>query len=647
MCNDHGQSPPVSRRTFLYGSGALAAGAALRPLASGPGRLPLASPARPRAASGGSAYSMAMHIHSSFSERFGSMDGQVNQAAVNAVDVLWWTDHDQRMTGLGYRDVVHFTSLDHEQGAPGQGGAWHWQPVRGGPLAAGSGGGIVTNPCSPNDPVAGGAMYLHAQSTSTAPAHYGFYANCKPAYDSYRDNLTGQSLSIDVLLEPGWSAGYLELVIHSSFHPASGGRPAGFYSLSYRLVPGGAKTRVAQGTEGIIGVPVRPATPGSWATVTVTPSTDIAALWPDLDYRDFALYEMDLSAVSTGDPVAGYVDYLRFKRRISGEAFMTQQASMAAALAAKYPAVAQRQGLEISLTLPHVNWFGGNVQINPYGLMDSAQWRAYLIGTAVPDIHAAGGLASYNHPFGTTNTGALLPPAQQAALLRKVAGELLPAAGNPAVLGCDLLEVGYNSRAGVDLAHHVWLWDIMSRNAIFLTGNGVSDDHDGQDWYHDINNWVTSAWAASTAIPDLLAALAAGRSWCGSLSEFHHPGASLDLLVDGTCPMGSVSLSRLGSRTLTVTGTKLPPGGSLQVLQGDVDYAGAAALAPNTRVIATYSATALGGAGGSKTLTVDTTKESFVRTAVADVTGKIVGLSNPAWLLRRAPASGVPAARAC
>jgi hypothetical protein len=647
MCDDHGNESQLSRRGFLYGSGALAAGAALRPLTSLPGRLPLASPARPAAASGASAYSMAMHIHSSFSERFGSMDSQVYQAAANTVDVLWWTDHDQRMTGLGYRDVVHFTSLDHEQGAPGQGGAWHWQPIKGGSLASGSGGGIVTNPSSPNDPVVGGSMYVHATSTSTAPAHYGFYANCKPAYDSYRDNLTGQSLSIDVLLQPGWSAGYLELVIHSSFHQASGGRPAGFYSLSYRLTPGGTKSRSAQGDEGIVVIPVKPRTPGGWTTITVTPSNDIAALWPDLDYRDFALYEMDLAAVSTGDAVSGYFDYLRFNRTISGEAFLTQQASMATALAVKYPGVVQRQSLEISLTLPHVNWYGNNVQIHNYGLMDAAQWRAYLIGTAVPDIHLAGGLASYNHPFGVSTTGVLFPPAQQDALLRQVATALLPAAGNPPVLGCDLLEVGYNARAGVDLAHHVWLWDIMSRNAIFLTGNGASDDHNGTNWYKDINNWVTSAWAASTSITDLVAALAAGRSWCGSLSGFHQPGASLDLLVDGTCPMGSVSLAKLSSRQLTVTGTKLPPGGSLQVLQGDVDYAGTAAVAPNTRVIATYSATALGGAGGSKTLTVDNTKESFVRTAVADVTGKIVGLSNPAWLLHRAPAAGVPAARAC
>ncbi len=43
----------------------------------------------------------------------------------------------------------------------------------------------------------------------------------------------------------------------------------------------------------------------TWTTVTITPSDDIAALWPDLDYRDFALWELYLNAASTGGHVAG------------------------------------------------------------------------------------------------------------------------------------------------------------------------------------------------------------------------------------------------------------------------------------------------------------------------------------------------------
>ena len=178
MCDDH--APGLSRRQFLHGAGALAATAGV--LGRIPRRMPLHSPARP-AALGGTllAYSMAMHIHSSFSEQSGSMDSQFYQAATNGVDVLWLTDHDHRMDGVGYRNTVHFTSLTSESGAPGQGGAWKWQELKSGPVSSGSSGRIVTTPCSPHDPVAGGALQLTVQANGAATAKLGFYANSHPA----------------------------------------------------------------------------------------------------------------------------------------------------------------------------------------------------------------------------------------------------------------------------------------------------------------------------------------------------------------------------------------------------------------------------------------------------------------------------------
>jgi hypothetical protein len=148
-----------------------------------------------------------------------------------------------------------------------------------GPNTSASGGGIVTNPCSPNDPVAGGSLRLAAQSSSTRPAKFGYFADCHPAGWNYRDNVTGQSLLMDVLLASGWSRGYLELLVSTSEHPASSGRPARNYTLSYRFTPGGPASRMANGINGVITVPVT----GPWQTVTITPSTDIAHLWPDLD----------------------------------------------------------------------------------------------------------------------------------------------------------------------------------------------------------------------------------------------------------------------------------------------------------------------------------------------------------------------------
>ena len=629
-------------------AGAAAAAALLRRFP----RLPLRSPARPVSVDGLPAYSMAMHVHSSFSEQDGSMDSQLFQATKNSVDVLWWTDHDTRMDGIGYRQVVHFTSLTTEHGGPGQGRPWDWTKVTAGPLGSQSTGGIVQNPSSPSDPVAGGSMQLIAKSTTGAPATFGFYAQTHQASWNYRDNLNGQSLTIDVLLTKGWQAGYLELLIVSSYHEAIGGRPAGGYQLSYRFVPpggigrgggAGASTvrRSANGLTGIVTIPVTPNSGSDpWGTTTVNPAEDIAALWPDMDHRDFGLYELTLSAVSTGDLVEGYFDYLRFNRSISGEAFFTQQADMGAALAARYRSVTQQQGLEVSLSLPHVNWFGKNVAIPDYGSTSGRrQYDAYLAQNLIPKVHASGGLISYNHPFGYGDVPEL-PQPQQDALLVQTAGGMLPAAGTPAALGADLLEVGYRLRQGMDLAHHVALWDIMSRNALFFTGNGTNDDHFGQNWLGPMNNWFSSVWARSAGIADLLAALAAGRAWCASLSRYR---GSLDLLVDGTVPMGSVSVSKVASRKLVATATAIPAQGTLQILQGTVDYAGAADLSANAKVIGSFSASQL--TGGSVVQQVSNRKDSFVRTQVLDPAGTVVGLSNPVWLLRAAPPGGIPAPR--
>jgi hypothetical protein len=173
-----------------------------------------------------------------------------------------------------------------------------------------------------------------------------------------------------------------------------------------------------------------------------------------------------------------------------------------------------------------------------------------------------------------------------------------------------------------------------------LTGNGTNDDHDGQNWSGAANNWTTSVWTSGTSEADLLQALSAGRAWACSLRV----PLTLDLLVDGECPMGSASVSSVASRQLKVFATGMPNGGKLTVLRGGVDYAGTTAAVPNTTTVASYPSSAL--VAGSVTLAVDTTTACFVRAAVTDASGAVVGLSNPVWLLDQAPPSGIPAPRA-
>lgn len=351
-----------------------------------------------------------------------------------------------------------------------------------------------------------------------------------------------------------------------------------------------------------------------------------------MDSRDFSLYAIRLGAASSASATAhGYFDYLRFTRPNSGDLALSVQDGLMSGYASAYPAVTQRHGLEVSHYLPHLNWFGGDVQLPPYVGATKANWFDYIRQTIIPDIHTRGGLASYNHPYGTS-FGPMKDQATQDATLRSVAEKMLPVKA----CGADILEVGYPMRGGMDITHHIGLWDVLSRNAIFLTGNGISDDHSGSSWVSppNVTTWTTSAWAGDPGEASLLAALAAGRVWCASMTGYR---GALDLTVDGVCPMGSVSVSDLTTRSLMVTATDCPTGGTVEVVQGVVDYAGTAAPTPQTQVVAS------GGTGGP--LPVDTSQSSFVRCQVRDSAGAVVGLSNPVWLLREPPPAGIPAAR--
>jgi hypothetical protein len=564
---------------------------------------------------------MAMHVHSSFSEQSGSMEAQLFQTQSNHVDVMWWTDHDFRMEARNYKHAVHFTSLTNETG---DGRPWQWQKRTSGALASSSGG--ISSVGSPNDPIAGSSLKVSARSAS-GTAGFGYYAETRPAGWDERCSLYGQTLTLDVLPTSVGPDGYLEVLISTSYHLARGGRPKGKYSLSYRFGGHGTPgSRVANGLQGIVTVPY---VAGQWKTAALTPCTDIAALWPDMDERDFALYGITLSSVSTGGVASGNFDYLRFTRaHTSGEVPLQMQRDIMSGYASAFPGVTQHQGLEMSPFYPHVNWFGGAVSLPNYGTVNSTAKYLAFMAQQVKSVHAAGGLASYNHPYGAS-TGGLLSGSAQDSTLSSTATTML----NDKALGCDIIEVGYPNRGGMDLGHHVGLWDVLSRNGRFLTGNGVNDDHMGQGWLGLTNNWVTAAWASSTSEAALLTALASGRCWTYSL---RYP-VTLDLRVDGTCPMGSASISTQNSRQVQVFATGVPAGGSVAVLRGKVDYAGTASPVPNVKQIGS----------GTGSFTVDTSSSCFVRTAVKTSTGAVVAVSNPVWLLRAAPAGGIPSARAC
>ena len=130
---------------------------------------------------------MAMHIHTSASEQSGSVEAHLYEAALNAVDVCWFTDHDGRMDARDYRKTrcispaSHMSTRHRVRAARGRGRCRNPAHCS----AARSGGGIVTSRAPRMTRSQGGALMFTPQSTGTAAASYGFWANSKPGGWSY------------------------------------------------------------------------------------------------------------------------------------------------------------------------------------------------------------------------------------------------------------------------------------------------------------------------------------------------------------------------------------------------------------------------------------------------------------------------------
>ena len=588
----------LTRRGFL---GAVGAGVLL-PAAV---RVPAAA-AAPGALSGfdaGRALRAAMHVHGSWSEGTGSWQAQFQQAAAGGYDLLYLTDHDIRMLARGY-----LTSLS-------------------GVALAGSSTGTFAQKAAT---ASGGGLRLLAESASaTAAAAATLTLPEAMAKSALRTSISGFTIRQTVTRATLSGGATYEITVPLSYHPATGGRPAGQYTIVYRF--GGTAGRSVQGLTGTVSAPA----PAAGAVLTLSPETDAAALWPELLAIDNGAAGLSFTARSphrgaVADVTIGSTTFAR--ARSTAAAVIADQARVVAAYQPQHPGLTARASTEVSISHPHANPFGLPQWLPDYGSLPTAHDAQYR--AIVDQVHAGGGVISWNHPFGDDNPP-LLAPAARDTKRRQVFADMLAVD----LFGMDVVEVGYNSRGGVDAATHLALWDTFSRAGRFLTGNGTSDDHSGKGWKNLNNGYATGLWAASTSDAAVSTALSTGRAFAVHAGRW--PGGEIDLLVDGTVPMGGVSVGGAGTRQLAIAATALPAGSSVQVVSGPVDYTGA--VDPGTTVVSTLTAAAF--AHGPVTMPVSASASRFYRAQVVSSAGVLLGSGNPVWLLRESPPVPVPPGR--
>ncbi len=547
----------LSRRSLLRAAGVAGLGVPLLAACTS------APPRRPSETTG-DPVSVAMHLHSSFSEGTASMATHLDQARRLGVDVLFWTDHDFRVSAQGYRrrlrlgaatDTEHGVELTWKQRL--EGGATGQVAFAAGAAQLTAGG--------------DGALWLDADAWNS----------------TYSGSIADTTLAVTVRpAAPG--AGYAAVQIDLSYHPASGGRPAGTYRLTYRI---GAAAEIgwrADGREGQVDVPA----PAGWSTVNLRPAADIGGLWPDLVAEDNALHRLRVGIVGAGTAAFREVELTR-SRRTDSLALMRDVMSQ---YTERYPDRRQYAALEVSL-VRHLNWFGGELVMPDYGTSAPVKDDGIPAAAAMVElIHRNGGLASYNHPLGRS-------PQETAAHM--VATK---------ALGADILEVAYGGPSIVDGMLQVL--DACARNLVLVTANGVTDDHSGTDWYADgKSNWITRMWARSAELPDLQDALRAGRAWAYKPNGWN---GALRTTAGDSPAMGTVVATGGRSVPVTVTATDLPKDGILEVVTGRADRR---APVPAIRAVR-----AVGG-----THSADLAVGSYVRAVVRDATGRIVGVGNPTW----------------
>ncbi|GAA1881107.1 hypothetical protein [Lapillicoccus jejuensis] len=579
------------RRRDLLRAGAAAAGAAL--LLQGRTRpVRAAVPAARRGTAGQlvlpdgtSSRRHAMHVHASGSEGTGSATAQTALAEQAGCDALWLTDHDWRLFALppdtrlprGY----DFTALSA--------GGWTWTPYAKGRVTT-SRAAVVT--------AASGPVLDLAVTARAKGATYGVVVST--VGNQLEGSIVGRQVELPFTVVGLSGQAWFEVVATLS---TRAGRQQ---QLVYRFgTTPDSLVRVDAWTAHVF----RHVRVGMAAPVVLTLLDDAtAAFGADSLPADNALSGLALQVTALSGSVEVTLPRVGLPRLVTGQAAVDAVSAAYDQAFAAHPTVARRPGIEVSGNGDHhVGWYGAGATLVPFS--DQA------VAGAVATIHSGGGVASYNHPFGTAS------PARNAARIGKVFAAVAPSR----VYGADVVELGYVQRGGMTLADHLALGDLLWQQGVVLTANGVSDDHNAVTWR---DTFLTQLWTDGTP-DDELAALRTGRATVarnGFLGD-------LAVTLDGR-PMGSVPSSVVtATGELTVLATGLPAGATLEVVRGAVRPTTPRATAvPSTTSTVLSVDTAL--VGGAVSLGV-AGGAAYHRVVARDASGSVLAFTNPVW-------SGVP-----
>jgi len=569
-----------------------------------------------------------MHVHGSFSEGVGSIDSHSHEASDLGVDVIWWSDHDFRITS--YHHVSSFGFEDWNEPLD-RGEAWHTRPdrerfkkprktFRRDVAHQIEGGAAELTDDRPQE----GLRSLRIRATGDTPAFALHAYTMAATRDLFRRPLAADvSVSIAVRPEELGPDARAAVLVGLSEHAPHEDLPREIYSLRY-VLDNEDDHPSRRGSVYTVPLPYRP---GEWNAYELHVTEDAVAGFPFLEGRDNSLHELEVGVEARrGATATASFDALEIEQRHAGPPVFGLQRGLIDTVGREYPDVHQLQGVEMSYTRTHLNEFSVDTGLIDYDdlfaesdepdsrVSDPAAFDALVSRRAVEAVHARGGLVSYNHLFGVSREGENGRQSKE-ELFRKLLENR--------VYGADILEVGYRARGGHDLADHLWVWDRLAQAGLRLVGTGVSDSHGGrgQRWRTSRNNFVSWIYADSTEKADLIEGLRHGRVYFGDPAHFD---GKLDLWTDGGQLMGALVRTAAPRVGVTVAIEGCEEGDVVRLVQPGRPDATSTAAGDTFRE---HHEVALAGDG-----------PSLVRVEVTDGEGRARVYGNPIYFLPPAPA---------
>ena len=568
-------------------------------------------------------YSMQLHLHASMSEGGGSMRGANVWAKDANVDILWWTDHDWRVSyhtyisGFGFEadDLVSTGDVPYtdrarrqlkrlEQDNPRSSSGYYRAE-------------FALQPSSSN------GSFMKAQATmSQDRAIEGTRSLMLHAASGHSGNFSDLYYTLAVSRRRDIRSLASNVRLHISIYPDSDVTEHTIYGLDVTLsqqppshdtvhlryvLTNLSDLKLAAMNTPTLRYVKLPYTPDAWNTFDLNITRDAATY--GLGGADNSLSHVSFGMELRQTEGKVYFDDYRISHDIQGPQLLSRAREMAVSLTQEF-GIVNYIGQEFSYQA-HLNGLGDAVP-----MLDYDQFPLGLDHQATSDfIQKYDGVSMLNHIYGTSR-----PPKNRNVLdpvgVRNWEDEQVERLTASRVFGADMLEVGYPIRV-LPFASHLRVWDAVSTREIYVTGTGTSDTHSNSanGWTMG-NNFVTWVWSKSKSQADLMEGMRLGRCYFGDPAQFQ---GALEITTPEGYTMGQIVVTNQSSHQVNLNLSGLMEGATVRaVVNGDIAEE--------------WTAT---GTMMRRTLDIRTTSPTYVRLGVYRPDGKPLVFSNPLYFTNR------------